>query len=41
MAKTNSTAVAAALTQKQIVRTADKLAALKVRDEIWTGIQAA
>lgn len=31
MAKTNSTAVAAALTQKQIVRTVDKLAALKAQ----------
>ncbi len=31
MAKTNSTACAAALTQKQIVRTVDKLAALKAQ----------
>lgn len=31
MAKTNSTAVAAALTQNQIKRTVDKLAALKVQ----------
>ena len=31
MAKTNSTAVAAALTQKQITRTVDKLAALKAQ----------
>jgi hypothetical protein len=31
MAKPHSTAVAAALTQKQIVRTADKLAALKAQ----------
>ena len=31
MAKTNSTAVAAALTPKQIVRTVDKLAALKAQ----------
>ena len=31
MAKTNSTAVAAALTKKQITRTVDKLAALKAQ----------
>ena len=31
MAKANSTAVAAALTPKQIVRTVDKLAALKAQ----------